>query len=105
VTTGPVARLTTDGRGATVDLPQPALTCGGSTPPDTVTTRASDRAVLVVVASPTATTKPRGADVDCLNDDVLRRRPVRVTFDGPLGNRVLLGPDGNVVPVIAPAGG
>jgi hypothetical protein len=88
-----------------VDLPQPAQICGRSGPPDTVTTRASDRAVLVVVASTAPTTTAKGADAGCLNDDVLRRRSVHVTFDGPLGDRVLLGPDGNVVPVIASASG
>jgi hypothetical protein len=102
VTAGPVARLTADGHGVIVDLPQSAPTCGRSGPADTVTTRASDRAVLVVVASTAATTKARGAGADCLNDDVLRRRSVQVDFGGPLGDRVLLGPDGNVVPVIAP---
>lgn len=96
VTAGPAAHLVDGGAGVTVDLPQPAPACGRSEPPGTVTTRASERAVLVVVAPASAT--PGGSG--CLNDDVLRRRTVRVSLGGPLGNRVLLGPDGHVIPVI-----
>lgn len=89
------ARLAADGRTVTVAVPQPT-SCTGETPAMRGVSIEWSTAVAVSAWAPVEPTGPQ----DCAAPAILRFMDVTVTLKAPLGGRVLLDAEGNVIPVV-----
>jgi hypothetical protein len=96
-------RLATDGVTLTVTMAAPYP---GACPGDPVYRHVPvvielETAVAVGIRREVVRVEPGPRRADCGYDAMLRTQPYTVKLAGPLGNRVVVGPDGGPVPVVA----